>query len=347
MDELEHRADALAAETDFSGVVRVDRSGETALAKAYGLADRAHRIPMSLDTQLAVASGSKTLTALVVMSLVENKTLTLSHTAREILGKDLPLIADDVTVEHLLAHRSGIGDYLDEEEDSIEDYPMPISVHRLATTEQYLEVLDGHPTKFPAGERFSYCNGGYVVLALLAERVGGATFHELVRELVCVPAGMMDTEFLRSDRLPGRAAIGYVEIDGEWRTNVFHLPVLGSGDGGIYTTAADVARFWDALFGERIVSAKTLAEMLRPRSTSGPSVDSDRYGLGFWLRAGTDHVRLGGADAGVSFRSVHDPATRSTCTVMSNTSNGAWKMAEVLTSAVLGHGSLTSTPSDG
>ena len=124
---------------------------------------------------------------------------------------------------------------------------MPVPVHELATTEQYLAVLDGHPPKFAPGERFSYSNSGYVVLALLAERASGVAFHELVVERVCRPAGMVDTAFLRSDELPGRAALGYLELNGGWRTNVFHLPVRGSGDGGIYSTAADVRSLWAAL----------------------------------------------------------------------------------------------------
>jgi CubicO group peptidase (beta-lactamase class C family) len=62
-------------------------------------------------------------------------------------------------------------------------------VHELATTEQYLAVLDGHPTKFAPGERFSYSNGGYVVLALIAERTGGVPFHELVRRREASPRG--------------------------------------------------------------------------------------------------------------------------------------------------------------
>ena len=87
------------------------------------------------------------------------------------LGDDLPLIDDRVTVEQLLAHRSGIGDYLDEDEvDDWNEYVMTVPVQELATTEQFLRVLDGHPMKFEPGERFVYCNGGYVVLALLAER---------------------------------------------------------------------------------------------------------------------------------------------------------------------------------
>ena len=108
-----------------------------------------------------------------------------------------------MTVEHLLAHRSGIGDYLDEDELDSDDYPMPVSVHRLATTEDFLPILDGHPTKFPAGARFSYCNGGYVVLAILAERVAGRSYHDLVRDLVLAPAGMTESAFLRTDDLPG------------------------------------------------------------------------------------------------------------------------------------------------
>ena len=92
-----------------------------------------------------------------------------------------------------------------------------------------------------------------------------------------VSAGMTDTAFLRSDSLPGTAAIGYL-ADG--RTNVFHLPVRGSGDGGIYSTAADMEKFW-----------RVVPEWM----TRGK-----RYGLGFWL----DPLRLEGIDAGTGFTSV-------------------------------------------
>ena len=242
----EHDLDAIAAEARFSGVVRVDRGNELVVAKAYGLADRGHEIPNEVDTQFAIASGLKGLTALAVVSLIEDGTLELGTTARSLLGEDLPLIADDVTVEHLLAHRSGIGDYLDEDGGrEITDYVMPVPVHQLATAEEYVPILAGHETKFAAGTSFSYCNGGFVVLAVLAERASGIPYHELVAQRVCEPAGMGDTAFLRSDELPGRAAIGYLFADG-LRTNVLHLPVRGVGDGGIYTTAADVRALWTA-----------------------------------------------------------------------------------------------------
>jgi CubicO group peptidase (beta-lactamase class C family) len=298
------------------------------VAKAYGLAHRGYEIPNTVDTRFATASVTKGLTALAVVSLIEEGLLELSTTARSVLGADLPLIGDDVTVEHLLSHRSGIGDYLDEDvEQDLSDYLMPVPVHELATAEQYLAVLDGFPAKFAPGERFAYCNGGYVVLALIAERASGVSYYDLVRRRVCEPAGLEDTAFLRSDELPGRTAVGYLELDGRWRSHVFHLPVRGVGDGGVYSTAADLGALWQAFFANRIVSADWVRAMVRPCSDVPPS---RRYGLGFWLHATSDAVFLEGCDAGVSCRTVHDPRDGVTHTVVSNTTDGAWPLARFL-----------------
>ena len=328
MHGLEQEVDAIAAATAFSGVVRIDRDDGIELAKAYGFADRRNQIPNTLDTQFAIASGGKALTALAVVSLIEDGTLDLRTTARSVLGDDLPLIGDDVTIEHLLSHRSGIGDYLDEDAlGDITDYVLPVPVHELATTEQYLAVLGGHATKFAPDAQFSYCNAGYVVLALVAERTSGVPFHDLVRRRVCEPAGMVATAFLRSDELPGRAALGYLTSDATSRTNVFHLPVRGAGDGGIYSTVADIRSFWTAFFAGEIVSSDWVVEMVRVRSEVPRQ--SMRYGLGFWLHGSSNVVILEGSDAGVSFRSGHDPMRRLTHTMISNTSE-TWSIARLL-----------------
>jgi CubicO group peptidase (beta-lactamase class C family) len=314
----------IAAETGFSGVVSIDRAGEVEFAKAYGLANRAYRVPNTLDTRFGTASGSKGFTALAVLSLVREGLLSLDTTARSLLGDDLPLIADDVTVEHLLTHTSGIGDYLDEEGDwQANDY-MVGAVHVLTTTEAFLPLMAGLPTKFKAGERFGYCNGGFVVLALLAERASGVGYHDLVRERVLRPAAMTRTEFLRSDELPADAAVGY--LDGMDRSNVFHLPVLATGDGGIHTTAADMSKFWRAFFAGDIVAG--VDEIVRPRHDVPE--ESLRYGLGFWLHGTDDTVILAGYDAGVSFKSTHDRHTSTTRTVLSNTAPGVWPIARAI-----------------
>src|SRR6266702_4453386 len=135
MNRLEDSVDQIASETGFSGVVRVDRDGAVQLAKTYGRAHRGHDVANAIDTRFGIASGTKGLTALTVVSLIEEGRLAPTTTARSLLG-------DDVTVEHLLAHRSGIGDYLDEEAGfEVTEYVLPVPVHELATTEQYLRVL--------------------------------------------------------------------------------------------------------------------------------------------------------------------------------------------------------------
>ena len=284
MPDLGTEIDALAESGVFSGVVRVEIGGAVVLDAAYGQADRRFAIAMTTSTRIAAASGAKGFTALTVMSLVESGALRLDTTARELLGGDLPLIDDAVTVEQLLAHRSGIGDYLDEDLlGEITDYPMTEPLHSLATTAGYLPALSRLSMRDPPGTVFRYNNAGYVVLALIAERASGVAFHDLVEQRVCDPAGMTRTAFLRSDELPPDAAVGYLFADG-LRTNVLHLPVRGSGDGGIYTTAGDMAAFWHALFGGAIVGLPFLAAMVRPHSVTG---SGKRYGLGFWLHRTT------------------------------------------------------------
>jgi CubicO group peptidase (beta-lactamase class C family) len=324
MIELERDIDAIAAESRFSGGVRIDRGGELVIERAYGLARRDIEAPNTPETQFATASGLKGMTALAVMCLIEDGVLSLDTTARSVLGDDLPLIADDVTVEHLLAHRSGIGDYLDEDADGYDttDYIIPVPVHTLLGPEDYVPILDGHPTKFPAGSEFAYCNGGFIVLALIAERASGVPYHDLVQRRVFDAAGLRDTAFLRSDELPARAAHGHLFADGP-RTNVLHLPVRGTGDGGNYTTLGDMRTFWKALFDGKIVPLERVATMAAPCSDVH---EKWQYGLGLWIVAGTSTVGLEGHDAGVSFRSVHDPETDTTCTVVSNWTDGAWSL---------------------
>lgn len=318
----------------MSGVVSVDVDGESAFAAAYGMADRAHGIPNTVETRFGMASGCKAFTAAAVMSLVDDGALRLDTPVRGILNDDLPLIDDAVTIEHLLGHTSGIGDYLDEEgEWEVDDYILTVPVHELATTPAFLPAIDGFPQKFPPGERFSYCNGGYMVLAIVAERVSGMPFHDLIGTRVLSPAGLARTAYLRLDELPGDAAIGYLREDPEsLRTNVLHLPVRGNGDGGAFTTAADMSRFWRALVDGAIVSPQSVTAMIEPRHR----VDDEgmQYGRGVWHDLDGPGLMLVGYDAGVSFSTRFDPETRLAVTILSNTPEGVWSVARVMRDTV-------------
>lgn len=322
MDDVLANINQLAADTGFSGVVRVDVPGSHSWEAAYGLAHRGHLFANTTSTQFCLASITKGLTALAVASLVEDGILTFETTARSLLGVDLPLIDDCVTIADLLANRSGIGDYLDEDAGGdILDYVMTLPVHRLDDAESYLPMLEGLAQKFTPGTDFSYCNGGFVVLALLAERASGVSFYDLVRQRVCEPAGLTHTAFLRNDELGGEVAVGYLGEDG-LRTNALHLPVRGSGDGGVYSTLADIHTLWTALFGGRIVTPAMVATLTTVRSTDcTPTRD---YGMGFWMVRDTEALMLQGYDPGVSACTVHVPSRQVTHTVLSNTTDGAW-----------------------
>jgi CubicO group peptidase (beta-lactamase class C family) len=324
--------DEAVAKSAFTGVVTVDVGDRRTLERCEGFVHRGLRVPMTADARIAIASGSKTFTALAIMRLIEDGRLRLDQQVRELLGDDLPLIDDAVTVEHLLTHTSGIGDYLDEEADwEPSDHVLTLPVHTLTTAEAFLPMLDGHEPKFDPGDRFSYCNGGYMVLAVLLERVTGETYHDAVRRLVLHPAGLERTGFLPLNALPADAAPGYVHDTGDL-INTLHLPVLGNGDGGAFTTADDLHRFWLALLAGRIVSRDTLTAMIEPRHDVPE--EHMRYGMGFWLHPTHEALILEGYDAGASFRSTHIIASQTTASVLGNSTEGGWPLIGALQDAI-------------
>lgn len=311
---------------DFSGVLAAYRGGEFIAGWARGLADRSLAVPNTLETRFAVASFAKTFTAAAVLSLVADDTFTLDTTARSLLGDDLPLIAGDVTIAHLLSHRSGIGDYLDEEVD--EYAPLSIPVQQLDGAEAYVPLIDGFETAFRAGEKWAYCNSGFVVLGILAERASGVPYGRLVAERVFEPAGMTSSDFARSDRLEPLSAVGY---KGDGTSNIFHVPVVGVGDGGARTTVADMHAFWSSLYAGRILPRDYVEAMTATVSANVEDDDDDNtgYGLGVWTEDGT--VAAIGGDHGITAYSRHDPANDLTVTLLSNEEEVAsyWRVRTV------------------
>jgi CubicO group peptidase (beta-lactamase class C family) len=314
---------------DFSGVVRVERQGEVVVEFACGHSDRANERANNLETHFAVASGTKALTALTIMSLVESGALTLDTTLRSVVRGDVPNVDEGVTIDHLLTHRSGVGDYLDETTGGdIDEHVLgSLSAHTLETARDYLPLLNAHRQQSSPGEQFAYNNSGFVMLSLVAETITGS-FHQAVRDRVFAPASMPDAGFFRTDDLPANTAFGYLA---NGRSNVFHLPVIGMGDGGVFLTLDDTMAFWDALLTGSIVSLESVAAM-----TSEVSVynDTRSYGRGFWLGPGANHVWFEGMDAGVSFQSGVFRDIDASYAVLSNTSSGAWVLVKTIGDAL-------------
>jgi CubicO group peptidase (beta-lactamase class C family) len=323
---LQSDVESLAESAEFSGVVAVARASSRIAELARGFADRANDRPNNLETRFGTASVTKGLTALTVVSLIESGDLGWDTTLRSLIPDGLPLVDPAVTIEHLLGHTSGVGDYLDEEQlGDVDEYVMPVPVQQLAAPRDYLRILDGYPQRTAPGETFAYNNGGYVMLSVAVEAATGRDFYDLVQERVLDPAGMTHTAFHRSDRLPSNAALGYLE-DG--RSNVLHLPVRGAGDGGAYSTLADLESLWRSLFRGEILPPALVDRLVAPRNDVPK--ERKRYGLGFWLRPDRDTVMLEGMDAGVSCWTAFDPSSEITYVVISNTSSGAWPLVRLL-----------------
>lgn len=324
--------DAVAAEHAFSGVVSVTGAGRT-VVRAYGEADRANGLPNAPDTRFAVASGTKFITALAVGALIDEGRLALDSRVRDVVRSDLPEVSPDVTIAHLLGHTSGVYDYYDEElVEDFDNYHVSIPWSFLETPRDYLPLFRGGRMKFAPGERFSYSNGGYILLGVIIEEVTGMLFREFAAKNVLAPACMDESGFFALDRLPGRTAIGYMDHpDGGWRTNVYNLPVIGASDGGMFATAGDIERLWRAFFADAIVSRATREAFVKPRSTLSKGV-SYGYGIYIWTELDEPAYFITGSDAGVGFDSRHLPARGLTVTILSNETDGE----ETLRAALLG-----------
>ena len=291
MGALASRIDGVAAGNAFSGVVRVDRAASRVRP---GLRARRPR-PRDRRTRStrgsAIASGAKGLTALAVVSLVEDGVLELATTravgarrrpAADRRRRDRRAPAGPPLRHRRLPRRGAPGDDVDRLRAA---GPGPRAGRRPRSTSR---CSTGTRPQFPPGERFAYCNGGYVVLALIAERASGVPFHDLVRQRVCEPAGMGDTAFLRSDELAGARRARLPRRSTALRTNVFHLPVRGSGDGGIYSTVADISALWRRpVRRPDRARRRGSAEMVRPRS----DVPAERDALRARLLAARDRRR--------------------------------------------------------
>lgn len=319
-----------AKETGFSGVVGIQSGASWSFAEAFGFRDRANELANQLSTRFGIASGTKGFTAVGIAALVEQKLLHFATPANHILGESLKNLDPDITVAQLLGHTSGIGDYLDEEKiQDFEHFVLAAPVQNLVSPFDYVPLIEKEAQKFPPGTRFSYSNSGYIVLAMIIELVSGQPYQDFIGEQVFTRAGMVESGFFRSDDLPGDTALGYIQDEDSWRTNVFHLPVRGGGDGGAYTTIGDMQKFWQRLKSFRLASAALVSEMLQPQPLSGSG--NLKHSCGFWIDESANQLILEGCDAGASFRSATDLKTDDGYTIMSNTSSGAWPLVRVLT----------------
>jgi CubicO group peptidase (beta-lactamase class C family) len=309
-------------------VVSIRHRGQVLYERAAGYADRSNKIANSRDTRFGIASGTKFLTALAIGKLIAAQKLSLATKLHECVALDFPQYSPEITIRHLLTHTSGIPDYFDEEKVAdFDHFFVSRPWYELKGPRDYLAVFPDEPMKFPPGSRFSYSNGGYILLGVVIEEVTGLPYQHYVEQAIFQAIGMTRSGYFAFNQLPEQTALGYIEEAGSWRTNIYNLPIVGASDGGAYTTAEDLATLWKA-FWENAIVPEDLVELCATPYVKAETEGEDTYcGYGLWIDmepGEQPEVYITGGDAGVSFRSSVKRSSDLQVTVMSNTTNGAW-----------------------
>lgn len=324
---LAYRINPLIEKTKFSGVISVREKGRVIYENAAGFADRSNQIRNNTQTRFGIASGTKFFTALAIGKLIEEGKISLQSKVFDIIQYDFPFYAKEITIEHLLSHTSGIPDYFDEEKvDDFDNFYVAIPWYQLKEPKEYFPIFPQEAMKFLPGEKFSYCNSGFVLLAAIVHEVSGIPYAKFVEDHIFKAAGIKNSGFLEMNRLPENTALGYIEDDKGWRTNIYNLPIVGGGDGGAFTTVGDLYILWDAFFKFDILSRGLTELYIKPYIKAESEGENLYYGHGIWLYKGekAQEEYIVGCDAGVSFKSAVIRKADIIYTVISNTGDGAW-----------------------
>ncbi len=326
MKELVHRLEQTASETGFSGVISIFKGASTVFSKAFGDRDIKNKLPNTTGTRFGIASGTKAFTALGIGVLVDQGLISLGTTIGEIDQGYTDFVGEHASIRQLLTHTSGIYDYYDEEiEQDFEHFSTEIPWYELETPSDYFPLFKNKPMKFPPGERYSYSNGGYVFLGMLIERMTGMLYRDFVHDHILKAAGMHNSGFYAFNDLPENTANGYLED--RRTTNIYHLPLRGGGDGGMYTTTDDLRSFWDSLFSYRILSEELTKTYLNTHHTFN---DTNGFGCGIYKRLDNSMFSIEGGDAGVGFDSRYLVKEKLTINILSNITNGENRIRDVV-----------------
>lgn len=302
------QVDQLFADYDSEGMpgaaVMVISDGEAVLSRSYGLASVEEGIPVQSGTNFRLASVTKQFTATAVLMLVEEGKLSLDDSIRKFFPA-FPEFADDITIRYLLQHNSGLEDY-----EPIYGDPFPEQILDRGVVEIIAFTED---TYFPPGSEYRYSNSAYAILAVLVEDLSGMSFPEFLDERIFRPVGMTSTVAYRKGEttVPNRS-FGYT-VEGrlvEDADQSAWSAVLG--DGGIYSSVEDLARWDAALYDNDLLSD----EMWRQAWTPG----LEDYGFGWRIDEYKGHDRQHHSGSTSGFRNFMQrfPEERMTVIVLTN-----------------------------
>ena len=264
---------ALPGAPGASILVRRHGQAQPLAALAWGLADLASGAAVTPSTNFRLASVSKQFTATAVLLLAQRGDLALSDTLPAFFP-DFPAYGRTITLHHLLCHTAGLPDY---------ETLIPPNTRTPLTDEDVLTLVQGQAAGyFAPGAAFRYSNSGYALLALVVERVAGRPFAAFLAQNIFQPLGMAQTvAFVRGRSRVAQRAIGYHPTARGFVRRDQSVTSAVLGDGGIYASTADLARWDEALASDQLLNPAYRAMAMRPQAW----VEDGRlaYGYGWFI----------------------------------------------------------------
>lgn len=290
---LQDLLDRVISEKNVPGIVLrvVDRrQGEWSVAS--GMADIDSQAPMDPTYRFRCASNTKTFTTAAIMLLNQEGLLQLDDPITKYLPELHIPRGSVITVRHLLAHRSGMADYVSETDllNILQEDP-----HHAFTPEELVQASIDHGFDFYPGTQFSYSNTGYVVAALIIEKANleGLTYPEFIKACLLEPLGLTDTFVAMDWKIPSPYAHGYFYTDeGGFQdvTDINQSSAFGAGD--MVSTVANLASWIEALYEGQVLNSSSTTEIMDVLATGDSS--HPYYGLGCMYTPGLGYGHNGG-----------------------------------------------------
>jgi CubicO group peptidase (beta-lactamase class C family) len=285
--------------------VLVRRGGRTVFERGYGVRDLHSLAAIDPETNFRLASCTKQFTAMAIMLLVHDGKLKYEQNLAEIFP-EFPSYGATITINGLLHHISGIPDYetLMEQEEK--------SGGRKWTEENQIHDADvlallekERLPLFPPGTKWAYSNSGYVVLGLIVAKVSGKSFGDFLQERIFAPLKMDQTvAYERGKNEVANRAFGNSRDGGAWKQTDQSSTSATLGDGGVYSSLRDLAKWDEALAKNTLLSETEMRAALTPAALVGGAktvwpADQDRaagtpvaYGFGWFLDPYRGHARM-------------------------------------------------------
>lgn len=304
------------------GTVGIIKDGELIFTKGYGMANLDYNIPNNPKTIFKIASTSKQFTAASIILLSEQGKLSLEDTLKKFFP-NFPDYSNEVTIQHLLNHTSGVRDYFILARLSgftVNDYYTNEIIEKLLTNQQELN--------FTPGDEYLYSNSGYWLLGQIVEKVSGITLAEFAKKNIFDPLGMNDTQFHDNhNQIIKNRATGY-RPDRKGGYYIYNTNLDMVGDGGVITNIYDLAK-WDATF----YNSKLFKKGFWDKMTENGILNDEseiRYANGLNITAykGLKAIAHSGAFVGYKTELIRFPEAQFSIIILSNrTDSSPTKMA--------------------